>query len=247
MKKFALLLAAFCLSAALAGCSDAAQTTTATEAAKTTAATTTTTAVATTKAPEATTAAQTTTEFVYPLSSDTARYLTDEELKTINEGFTFFLENSEDVNPICYFLMSYYENPENMDIGKFVYYMTRESFPTIDDKAEIDALRAKGMYPFDDDSPEYAPVPFGRIPYATVEKYLQEYMGLTLADMKNMGDAMYLDEYETFYSYASDGGLCPFNAVSGEIDGDIMTLYNGFSKLVISRDNRILSFTEIQQ
>lgn len=59
-------------------------------------------------------------------------------------------------------------------------------------------------------------VTFGRIPFATVEQYLKKYMNVSLDDMTNMGDALYLEEYETFYSYANDFGPVIFHCITYE-------------------------------
>ncbi len=180
-------------------------------------------------------------------SSILGRELTPDEIAQINQSFNTMLpagagdeatvtgrDGKFIVNPISHFFTSYYDRPENMDLGKFVYYMPRESFLTAKDATEIEKLRESTEWlPFDriDDSP----VPVGRISFATVEGYLQKYMNTSLADMKNMGDALFLEEYKTFYSYASDFGPGMFRCTGGKINGDIIILYSENAVLTLKK------------
>lgn len=177
-----------------------------------------------------------------------SRSLSEKEVQTVNEAFEPLLpankgditvmtssEGEFTLNPISHFFTSYYDKPENLDIGKFVYYIPRETFVTPEDEKELKKLKELEGLPFDNiDNP---PVPFGRIPFATVEQYLKKYMNVSLDDMTNMGDALYLEEYETFYSYASDFGPGIFHCIRGEINGDIVTLYSKNAVLTLKKDD----------
>lgn len=177
-----------------------------------------------------------------------SRALTVQEIETANEAFETMLPAHEGevvsatdsesdwiLNPISHFFTSYYETPEQLDMGKFVYYIPRESFVGAEDKDELEKLKETGAWlPFDDI--QDSPVPFGRIPFSTVEQYLQTYMNVSLKDMTNMGDALYLEDYETFYSYASDFGPGTFYCTRGEIRGDTVTLYGEDAKLTLQKD-----------
>lgn len=181
-------------------------------------------------------------------SQTESRALSEEEIQVANKAFETMLPASEGdvisatgpdgefvLNPISHFFTSYYETPEQLDMSKFVYYIPRETFLTAEDKDEIEKLKASGSWlPFDDIND--SPVPFGRIPFATVEQYLQKYMHVSLKDMTNMGDALYLEEYETFYSYASDFGPGTFYCTRGEINGNVITLYSDHAKLTLKKD-----------
>lgn len=171
------------------------------------------------------------------------RKMTDEEILEFNKMFVFEIEdknstdNEVNVNPICYFFTSYYEDVRDMDMGKFVKYIPRETFLNNEDAREIEDLKAKGFeIPFSEI--ENAPVPFGRIPYSKVEKILNDYANVELKDMKNMSDAIYSKENQCFYSYASDFDVFPFNAESGTIKGDIVTLKSDVSKLTLKKEER---------
>lgn len=177
-----------------------------------------------------------------------SRALSKEEIQAVNKAFETMLPASEGavisatgpdgefvLNPISHFFTSYYEAPQQLDMGKFVYYIPRDTFLTAADKDEIAKLKASVSWlPFDDIND--SPVPFGRIPAATVEQYLQKYMNVSLKDMTNMGDALYLEEYETFYSYASDFGPGTFYCTRGEINGNVITLYSNDAKLTLNKD-----------
>lgn len=177
-----------------------------------------------------------------------SRSLSEKEIQTVNEAFEPLLpankgditvmtssEGEFTLNPISHFFTSYYDKPENLDIGKFVYYIPRETFVTSEDEKELKKLKELEGLPFD--NIDNSPVPFGRIPFATVEQYLKKYMNVSLDDMTNMGDALYLEEYETFYSYASDFGPGNFHCIRGEINGDIVTLYSKNAVLTLKKDD----------
>ncbi len=180
-------------------------------------------------------------------STEQGQKLTQEQIDAVNAAFTDLLpadtklrvsvpkaEGDMVLNPITHFFRSYYETPEQMDMGSFVYYMPRESYLTAADETEIASLREAGMkLPFN--SIEDSPVPFGRIPYDTVDQYLQRYMGVSLKDMKNQGNALYSDAYKSYYSYASDFGPGMFLCTGGEIKGDTVTLTSDKAILTLKK------------
>ena len=177
-----------------------------------------------------------------------ATELTPEQINDVNAKFYALLPTSEDedvsavtsemsvtLNPICHFFKSYYEDVTELDMGQFVYYIPRETYLTENDMEEIEELKQSGFeLPFEQF--ETSPVPFGRIPYATVDNYLKTYANKSLKDMTNMGDAIYSDKYQCFYSYASDFDPGFFNCTRGTIDGDIVTLYSDTAILTLKRD-----------
>ena len=56
---------------------------------------------------------------------------------------------------------------------------------------------------------------------------LKEYAGITVDDL-DTSDVNYLSEYDAFYNYTSDTGHGMFTCTRGEIDGDIVRLYEEF-------------------
>ncbi|MEG2679154.1 MAG: DUF4825 domain-containing protein, partial [Oscillospiraceae bacterium] len=168
--------------------------------------------------------------------------LTQAQVDSVNAAFEMLLPAEEGgsegdvvLNPITHFFSSYYERVMALDMGAFVYYFPRESYLTAADEAEIETLKAAGLWlPFD--NIQDSPVPFGRIPYAAVDACLKTYANVSLNDMTNMGDAIYSKEYESFYSYASDFGPGFFTCVRGEIVGDTVTLYSEQAKLTLQKE-----------
>lgn len=174
--------------------------------------------------------------------------LTAEQIDEINAAFETLLpagagdiavilgpDKKFTLNPISHFFTSYYETPEQMEMGAFVYYIPRKTFlSSNNDEVEIASLQEKYEHLSIDSL--LATVPFGRIPFATVNQYLQTYMNLTLEDMTNMGTAVYLENYEAFYSSASDFGPGAFYCTSGEIRGDVITLYSDHAALTLKQD-----------
>lgn len=160
------------------------------------------------------------------------------ELLPVDETEPPTMTNAEGafvLNPITHFFTSYYEKAEDLDMNRFVYYMQRESFLSADDAAEIETLKASGMsLPFEDI--ENSSVPFGRIPAAAVDACLKTYANISLSAVSSMGDALYSEEYKTFYSYASDFDPGRFFCTSGEIKGDIVTLYSEDAVLTLQKE-----------
>lgn len=185
---------------------------------------------------------------VTPEKNPDAKELTAEQINAVNRKLEPLLTTNEDdnegataseadltVNPICFFFTSYYENVTDLDLGEFVYYIPRETYLTEKDETEIKALKQSGFdLPFDEI--EKSPVPFGRIAYATVEEHLKTYANVSLKDMTNMGNAIYADAYESFYSYASDFGVGTFYCTNGTISGNTITLHSKFATLVLKRE-----------
>lgn len=175
------------------------------------------------------------------------RELSKEEIGEVNEAFKQLLpvEKKEDAdssgpdgnfktNPICHFFSSYYDDVKDLDMGKFVYYITRESYLKKEDKEELDSLKDLELeIPFN--IIEEGIIPFGRIPYAKVEKYLKTYANISLKDMTNMSGAIYSDKYKNFYSYASDFGLGEFTCTGGKIIGDKVILFSEHAELTLKK------------
>lgn len=56
---------------------------------------------------------------------------------------------------------------------------------------------------------------------------LKENAGITTADL-DTSDVAYLANYDAFYNYTSDFGPGMFTCTRGEVDGDIVRLYEEF-------------------
>lgn len=165
--------------------------------------------------------------------ASTATPLTAEQVEAVNDAFALSLPDGT-INPLAYFLMSYYAQAQDMDLGSFVYYMERKSFVTAEDSTEIQHLIDHGIA-VNFLSMEEFPVPFGRIPYPDVEVLLEQYMNLSLSDMTQYDSAMYADDYQCFYSYASDFGLGMFPCIGGDSNGDTVRLYSTWATLTLEQ------------
>lgn len=108
------------------------------------------------------------------------------------------LEQKE-IDPICFFLTSYYERPQEMDLNAFLRCFPGETLMTNDEK-DVRQLR--------------------RIPMDDVDAVMQEYMGIDPKDIKKRDHVIYLEGYHSFYVYSSDFGVGHFNCRSGTIDKD---------------------------
>ena len=143
-------------------------------------------------------------------------------------------EGAFTVNPITHFFTSCYETPEELDLGKFVAYIPSDSPLSPGDEDELDALRAAG-FPVSFDRVEDAPVVIKRVPFSTVDAYLQRYAGVSLSAMENPGDAWYLEDYGCFYSLASDFNPGSFACTRGVQRGDNLVLYSADAVLTLAR------------
>ena len=153
--------------------------------------------------------------------------LTGEELAYYNEilSLSYTEEGAEGINPMCLFFMSYYDRVEEMDMASFLRY-----FPSSGRGAEeeFQRLKTKSGWPFSECAYlEDMPVPLHKYPAAEVERVLQQYAGIGLAELEtlNGADVFYLEEYGAFYNYTSDFGLGSFVCIRGEREGDMVRLY----------------------
>ncbi len=193
--------------------------------------------------------------FLNPKNNEEAVSLTSEEIQQFNK--TLEDSNSQILaymsggdnyieEPLAFFLTSYYEKPEEMDMGKFTYYIPRISYLSNADQTEYDCLNEFNVPNW---KVEDLVTPFGRIPYTTVEKYLNDYMNLSIDDMTNMGNAVYSDTYKTFYSGTSDVWTSDFVCTYGTKKGNIITLGNEFETLTVKKEGRkyyIISFLPVE-
>lgn len=186
--------------------------------------------------------------FILLTGCSKTKELTPEQIDKVNTAFETLLPAKESdmpnvtssdgdfiLNPISHFFTSYYEKPEDLDMGSFVYYIPRETYLSEKDSAEIEALKASGAdLPFEEI--QSSPVPFGRIPFSTVNEYLNTYANMSLEAMTNMGDALYSREYGVFYSYASDFDPGAFYCTSGKIKEDTVTLFSEHAVLTLQKN-----------
>ena len=171
-----------------------------------------------------------------------ARTLTQEEIGTINAAFDPILYDKQG-NPMstniwsCFFT-SYYDDIRDMDFAEFLMYYPSDGSTV--DRHEFDALRNQEDFWFKNvESLDNMPVPVHKLSARIVELTLKEYAGITLKDL-DTSKVDYLAEYDAFYNYTSDYAPGIFQCTRGEIDGDLVRLYeetdNGTDILTLRKD-----------
>ena len=165
--------------------------------------------------------------------------LSAEELSDYSKEFEMVKDGK--TNVLCCFLMSDYENIEDMDLSAFLY-----NFPdgeSVDDEEEFNALKELEGWQFGDVTLDQMPVPIHKFSRASVDEILEKY-GNTSSDKLTNGrdNLLYLEEYDAFYNFTSDFALNGFECVSGESDGDVITLHSedGVLKITHSESGDIV-------
>ena len=159
------------------------------------------------------------------------RALTQEEIDRVNDTFSPILFDKQG-NPIgtniwsCFFT-SYYADVRDMNFAEFLAYFPRDGSEV--DDAEFAVLKEQKDFLFYGEVSSLAdmPVPVHRYPVRIINLMLKEYAGITVDDL-DTSDVNYLSEYDAFYNYTSDAGHGMFTCTRGEIDGDIVRLYEEF-------------------
>ena len=170
------------------------------------------------------------------------RTLTQEEIGTINAAFDPIIYDKQG-NPMstniwsCFFT-SYYDDIRDMDFAEFLMYYPSDGSTV--DRHEFDALRNQEDFWFKNaESLDNMPVPVHKLSARIVELTLKEYAGITLKDL-DTSKVDYLAEYDAFYNYTSDYAPGIFQCTRGEIDGDLVRLYeetdNGTDILTLRKD-----------
>lgn len=159
------------------------------------------------------------------------RTLTQEEIDRVNDTFSPILFDKQG-NPIgtniwsCFFT-SYYADVRDMNFAEFLAYFLGDG--SVVDDAEFAILKEQKDFLFYGEVSSLAdmPVPVHRYPVRMINLILKEYAGITVDDL-DTADVNYLSEYDAFYNYTSDAGHGMFTCTRGEIDGDIVRLYEEF-------------------
>ena len=159
------------------------------------------------------------------------RTLTQEEIDRVNDTFSPILFDKQG-NPIgtniwsCFFT-SYYADIRDMNFAEFLAYFPGDG--SVVDDAEFAVLKEQKDFLFYGEVSSLAdmPVPVHRYPVRIINLMLKEYAGITVDDL-DTSDVNYLSEYDAFYNYTSDAGHGMFTCTRGEIDGDIVRLYEEF-------------------
>jgi len=157
-----------------------------------------------------------------------AKPLTTAHIERINETFSPIVfdrqGNPISVNTWSCFFTSYYDDVREMNFEEFLAYFPGDG-STVDEE-EFAALKELENFLFYGEVSKLAdmPVPVHRYPRRLVDLVLGEYAGISTADLDTSG-VEYLPDYDAFYNYTSDAGHGMFRCTRGEVEGDIVRLY----------------------
>ncbi len=172
------------------------------------------------------------------------RVLTQSEIDDFVQAFTVSLPskkpNEEVINPVCHMFSSYYEQVEDINLFDFVYYMPRHilSSQSEADVAQFEALKkVDGFIYRNVEKLEDTITPLGSIGRDQVNDVLLKFAAISLDQLAGKGSegVLYLDQYQSFYSYASDFGVGIFRPIKGEINGAILKLYSEQAILTLEK------------
>lgn len=187
----------------------------------------------------------------------TIRELTPDEITRVNQAFEQIIpsDNPDDefmINPVCHFFTSYYETSQDIALNELIWYFAGEELSSDNtlDVAEFEALKKLENFPFREVATlSDMPVPIQRKSAQSVEDAFQKYMGISLSDLTNKSDVLYLEEYHAFYTYTSDAGAGFFNCNGGETDGGVIKLFSDYATLTLQKKDGkyiIVSHTKVE-
>lgn len=170
------------------------------------------------------------------------RKLVPAELEKINLCFETLIPDTVQnpnadykVNPLSHFFTSFYEDPKQISFDDFILYFESESLKADkpEDVKQFEALKQIAEFPFTKtkDISELL-VPIHRKTGKSLNHVLELYAGIQVKDLQKPYKIIYLEEYDSFYTYESDFGAGIFRCESGIIDGN---------KIKLSDDNAILT------
>jgi len=172
------------------------------------------------------------TDFISASNAKTYdRLLSQEEIEQVKAAFSSIVHD-EQGNPIgvniwsCFFT-SYYSDVRDMNFAEFLAYFPGDG-STVDEE-EFSVLKEDPAFLFYGEVSNHAdmPVPVHRYPVPIINAALEAYAGITVGDL-DTSEVVYLAEYDAFYNHTSDAGHGMFYCTRGEIDGDIVRLYEEF-------------------
>ncbi|MBR4098539.1 MAG: hypothetical protein IKK44_00960, partial [Clostridium sp.] len=161
--------------------------------------------------------------------SKTITPLSQEQIDEVNAAFAdplTYHAGKMIANPVHCFFTSYYGHPDQINLAEFLRYFPYSSEVT--EETEFAALKQLENWPFGADiTLEEMYVPIHKYSANVVEEVLWKYAGILLDDLSGVGmDTLcYLEEYDAYYNFTSDAGGGTFQCVRGEIQGDVVRLY----------------------
>ena len=130
--------------------------------------------------------------------------------------------------PVSCFFTSHYDDPRDIDLAEFLRYCPLST--TLGDAdveefhAVLDTLGIENAERFK--VPDDWAVPVRRMPKSDVSALLMQWADITVDDLRDQEDAIYLAQYDAFYEFTSDFGPGSFIPVGGEQYGDSIRLWS---------------------
>lgn len=160
--------------------------------------------------------------------------LTEEQIARANEAFTSEMAVFEEgrTTAIVYsteiscFFTSFYSDPSQIDLREFLLYCPIDTILEDSDAEEFQAVMAADGNAHGGVLPSDYVVPVHRYRKADVSALLKKYADITVDELANTENALYLEEYDSFYNFTSDFGPGYFQCVGGEIQGDTIRLWS---------------------
>ncbi len=174
--------------------------------------------------------------------------ITEEELSQWREEFRGEYTSNGTGYPssVNGFFRSDWSDPRNLDLGEFLYYFGwPEEFSLRDaifyheqepsDEELADVYQVVQERSGEVDTAWLDALPCHKIPAFAVDYVLEKYAGITLDDMSKdwRSQLLYLEKYDSFYTFTSDFGPGWFYPLYGERQGDILTLWSSDHVLTI--------------
>ena len=162
--------------------------------------------------------------------------LTAQELSQWNERFRgeYTLDGVGYPSSVNGFFLSDWPDPRDLDLGEFMYYfgwpewMDYFQDDDLTDEELADVYKAVQERNGEEDTAWLDALPCHKIPTSVVNVVLEHYAGITLDDLRCdwRNEELYLEKYDSFYTFSSDFGPGSFSPLYGEREGDILTLWS---------------------
>lgn len=156
--------------------------------------------------------------------------LTDKQIEEINFLLQPTFNNWSQVNPLSCYFTSYYKDVTNINLADFLRYFPNGETPEV--LQELEALRQKENWPFQDITLENIPVPIHRYKRELVQDVFEAYAGISLNDLSGVGfnDVLYLESTDAYYNFTSDFGPGIFICTDGFVDDGRIRLHGKSSR-----------------
>ena len=173
---------------------------------------------------------------IKPLPEINGEPLSEEEIEFFNDMLNPIEvdEGYLEQNPWGHFFMSYYDEVWEINFPSFIYYFPSDGSKV--EEEEFQKLREVEAWGFENcKTLEDMPVPVHSISKKEVDSVLMKYAGITSDDL-DTSEIAYLEEYDCYYSSASDWAWGMFICSGGERVGNTIYLY-GESELSFNSES----------